>query len=424
MKHLLIISLLLFSTSAYSNICDRHPDIIKAVQNEYGKENIYHKKCEDIDISALKKVQSLIIENPFVIDDKTTFNPKELEGLTNLTNLDLPNLHIAPEKISSYAPQLKVLSLGTANLVTLPINIFDGLFNLEELYLNSLVGGALSSLDERVFSNLINLKVLTLRNNKLTQLPNKIFKGLSKLEYLDFGFQKPYGFVQTLSKDFFSDLISLRYLNMSNNLDLSFEKGVFTPMKNLKSLNLWSVRLSKNSVDQIQSEVPQAEFYYHIYDDNFSTLEHLYKTTNSKSLTVPKKNSFYSGRCFNEGDKEKPLIGGILLDSNPDQYAVVILQQPSENYPLDYADNISSEDDGRLKWLVVNNAHWGRYFYETAELNEAETKLYSNDDEYSYSIKVVGEELLVHFKLAGEIDEGIPFPPENINVFCRLKKNY
>ncbi|MES2769640.1 MAG: leucine-rich repeat protein, partial [Bdellovibrionota bacterium] len=388
--------LFLLTNTAYANLCDRNSEIIKAVQNEFGKENIYHKSCEQMVRDDLKKVKDLYIYNSSI------FSAKDLEGMTNLEELSIgPDTTMAHGGLSQYAPQLLKLALHSIESKTLPKGVLKGLTNLEELYLQD---GELTSLDEDVFSDLSKLKILNFRNNKLTELPPNIFKGLRNLELLDFAFQREYMFTQTLPKEVFSDLVSLKSLDMNNIIYLKFEAGLFSNLINLKELRLFSIVISQKDIDRIKKEAPQANIDYFMYD-HYDSFKKEFQSSVGTGITVPTTNSFYSGVCYNKGSPGEAYIGGLYLDRDPNQYAVVMLQQPSEDYPITYADEISNDQDPKLKWLIVNNSRWDRYFYSISEFKPTETNLMSNAGEYMYTIKRNQDQLLVEF-ISLETDEG------------------
>ncbi|TGG80841.1 MAG: leucine-rich repeat domain-containing protein, partial [Aphanocapsa feldmannii 288cV] len=93
------------------------------------------------------------------------------------------NLHINVQNICERMDALssngKTCNLSSKKITSLNSGDFDGLSNLQKLYLNN---NKLSGLPEDVFNGLSKLRNLRLSNNDLSSLPEDIFAGLSKLQ--------------------------------------------------------------------------------------------------------------------------------------------------------------------------------------------------------------------------------------------------
>jgi hypothetical protein len=162
------------------------------------------------------------------------------------------------------------------------------------------------------------------------------------------------------------------------------------------------------------------------YLTKYLELESRFNSSTGTGVPVPAAKSFFSGRCFSKDEQDLPLIGGIYWDNNPDQYATIIFQRPTANYPVDYGDSIRSEDDAKLRWLLMNNNSWGAYFYETAEFKPDMTSLVSNNNAYVYLIKETSAgEYLVKFANHGDFDpEEDPNNTTYVDGYCQLVKNF
>lgn len=125
--------------------------------------------------------------------DFTQYNTKEdflkdfpiIDGCLNLSNQQINDndlIHIL--RLIGVEPSLKRLDLDNNQLKTLPVDIFNGLSNLEGLSLSS---NNLTDIPVGIFNDLSSLKKLFLHSNKLKTLPVGVFNGLSNLEllYLD-----------------------------------------------------------------------------------------------------------------------------------------------------------------------------------------------------------------------------------------------
>ncbi len=112
---------------------------------------------------------------------------------------------------------------------TLPKQLFNNFCHLEELDLNSL---GLTHLDQDTFSDLTTLKSLNLSNNELKTLPAHIFKDLRNLETLDLRYNK----LLCLDTHIFDSLQELKELKLCHNLFSHIPKKLFQNLKNLELL--------------------------------------------------------------------------------------------------------------------------------------------------------------------------------------------
>ncbi|XP_023228170.1 uncharacterized protein LOC111628578 [Centruroides sculpturatus] len=216
-------------------------------------------------------------------------------NLQNLTKLDLSENHIEsfPPFVFRNLTRLEYLYLswneiknlpgdmlkGLSNLKTLyidrhkrlseiPFGFFKGLHNLREL---NAWGCSFSSLEENVFSDLINLtaidldlnqfehlsenllknnKMLTIfsfSGNKITTLPRKIFHGLSNLKYINLLNNR----LENLPQDVFLNLSSLQILILALNRLKHLPENIFYTLNNLLYLNL-----SYNNITHISGNHP------------------------------------------------------------------------------------------------------------------------------------------------------------------------
>ncbi|XP_023243473.1 slit homolog 3 protein-like, partial [Centruroides sculpturatus] len=212
----------------------------------------------------------------YIMRGNLTVLPEDLfYNLHKLTQLDLSD-----NKIQSIHPlvfrnliKLDILSLNliisdNRKLSEIPSGFFKKLHNLTVF---SALGCSLSSLEDDVFSDLINLKYVglsfnriehlppnLLRNNKrLTQfscsynkistLPARIFHGLSELRELDLAKNR----LENLSEDVFRNLSSLQKLDLSENRLKFLPENIFLSLSNLTRLDL-----SKNNLTKLTGERP------------------------------------------------------------------------------------------------------------------------------------------------------------------------
>ncbi|XP_067130980.1 insulin-like growth factor-binding protein complex acid labile subunit [Centruroides vittatus] len=229
----------------------------------------------------------------YITSGKLKVLPEDLfYNLYNLTKLDLTNNEIESIHllVFRHLVRLEYLDLKLNRIKDLPSDMLKGLSNLRifsiygnrrlskipsELFkkLHNLTkfdarGCSFSSLEEDVFSDLINLKFLDLdsnrighlspnllRNNKLLTrftcwrneiltLPTGIFRGLSELQLLNLKGNR----LGNLPEDVFQNLSSLQILDLSQNrlTFLTFLQGnIFLPLTNLTYLSLSENKLTK-----------------------------------------------------------------------------------------------------------------------------------------------------------------------------------
>ena len=158
-------------------------------------------------------------------------NTSDLESVTGTLNLGNKGLTAAPSGTFDGLTNLEKLYLSLNGLEELPADLFDGLDNLEHLDLNY---NRLEELPAGLFDGLDNLERLELAENSLGELPADIFDGLSKLEVL-------YLFANDLSAlpdGVFDDLDNLRFLLLRHNDLRELPADLFDDLDNLEHLSL------------------------------------------------------------------------------------------------------------------------------------------------------------------------------------------
>ncbi len=139
--------------------------------------------------------------------------PKDVfEGLGNLQRLYLfLDLTALPEDVFDGLTSLQILALGGTNQIReLHKEVFDGLTSLTDLRLHN---NQLTALPEDVFDGLSSLENLVLSTNPITALPEDLFDGLTNLDRLIFTNNK----LNALPDGIFQDLGDLETLYMGNN---------------------------------------------------------------------------------------------------------------------------------------------------------------------------------------------------------------
>lgn len=157
------------------------------------------------------------------------------EGLDNLEELYLNGNNIVT--FVPNFPHLKILHLEHNNITTLTKDIFMPLGELEELHLHY---NDLEQISVGVFQNLTNLKLLNLSYNGIKALNNGELSNLKKLEILDLSYNE---IVKVENESVFFSLRNLNNLYLDNNhlKKLDFKKLV----RNLPSLKYVGISLNK-----------------------------------------------------------------------------------------------------------------------------------------------------------------------------------
>ncbi|XP_023213717.1 carboxypeptidase N subunit 2-like [Centruroides sculpturatus] len=232
----------------------------------------------------------------YITDGKLNVLPEDLfYNLHKLTKLGLTynNIKSIHPLVFRNLTKLEHLDLGMNQIKDLPGDTLKGLFNLRTFYiygnrrLSQIPSGffkkmhnltefragscSFSSLEEDVFSDLINLKILNLDYNQIEHLPSNllknnklltefpcsynkiltlpigIFDGLSELQWLNLKKNR----LENLLEDIFQNLSSLKGLDLSKNRLTSLHENIFLPLTRLTLLDL-----SENNLTKIIGEHP------------------------------------------------------------------------------------------------------------------------------------------------------------------------
>ena len=134
------------------------------------------------------------------------------DGLGNLQKLYLfLDLTALPEDVFDGLSSLQILALGGTNQIReLHKDVFDGLSSLTDLRLHN---NQLSELDEDIFDGLGSLENIVLSTNPITALPEDLFDGLTNLDRLIFTNNN----LSALPDGIFQDLGDLETLYLANN---------------------------------------------------------------------------------------------------------------------------------------------------------------------------------------------------------------
>ncbi|XP_061902917.1 reticulon-4 receptor-like 1 [Entelurus aequoreus] len=139
--------------------------------------------------------------------------PSTFHGFRRLEELDLgDNRHLGAIDADTFRGlgRLSALHLYRCGLLSLPFAIFEGLHNLQYLYLQE---NHLEFLEDDLFIDLLNLSHLFLHGNKLWSLHQNTFRGLGALDRLLLHQNR----IQWVDRQAFHDLRRLTTLYLFNN---------------------------------------------------------------------------------------------------------------------------------------------------------------------------------------------------------------
>uniref|UniRef100_A0A1I8BVJ3 LRRCT domain-containing protein n=1 Tax=Meloidogyne hapla TaxID=6305 RepID=A0A1I8BVJ3_MELHA len=186
--------------------------------------------------------------------------PDIFRALFSLNNTKIDHLHVWNSLINILPKDMfSKIKLDKLTIVDSSVGIIrkDAFSNVENnLKELSLRNNIIKTIDEKIFLNLTSLKLLDLSGNKLSQLKHVHFSKLVNLETLLLDYNQ----INSFDYDIFNSLTKLRTLSISNNRLTKITKDVFKNLQNLESLNL------------------QNNFIESIDDDSFSyllSLKHL-----------------------------------------------------------------------------------------------------------------------------------------------------
>ncbi|XP_033755716.1 uncharacterized protein LOC117338471 [Pecten maximus] len=153
-------------------------------------------------------------------------------GLKTLTNLKLNDnfLDNVPKNLPS---TLAILYLNGNRISSLPDDIFRDLTSLQTLYLGANI---IVTLYQSSFSGLINLKILHLVQNKIGTLPGRVFQPLTRLVSLELNENNIKSIPDQSS--LFESLNALQYLNLADNALVTMLNSLFNQLPSLQHFHL------------------------------------------------------------------------------------------------------------------------------------------------------------------------------------------
>jgi len=131
---------------------------------------------------------------------------------------------------------LNVLSLAFNGISEFPVGAWNGLPNLQSLYL---YGNNIGNLEEDSFPELGQLTQLDISENPIEAIEDGAFRGLQNLTSLYMAFCG----LRQLNSNSFEDLENVNFIDLEFNNIEELPHGVFMPMQNLNYVGLFNNRL-------------------------------------------------------------------------------------------------------------------------------------------------------------------------------------
>ncbi len=239
---------LVLTRDGAGNVCGRTEQVREAIVDAVA----IVAACTAVTEAHLSRINFLRLAEKNI----TRLKSRDFEGLTSLRILDLGSNELIelPADILLGLTALNSLHLQYNQFRSLPETVFTGRTALREL---SLYGNQLGSLPDGVFSDLSSLRRLNLTNNRLFSMPRGIFSSLMSLEVLSLGRNS----FRSLPADLFSGLTALQELDLGDGRLSSLPGTVFMGLTALEDLNLYRNQLS-SLPDGIFSGLTELESLY------------------------------------------------------------------------------------------------------------------------------------------------------------------
>lgn len=239
--------------------------------------NLSHNRISTLkfsDLEGLENLDSLDLTFNLFHDWKdihsSTFLPTKVLQYLDFSNNPLRSIPKYSNHL--YIESLIILRLTNCSMKTIPVNVFNRLTNLRELYLSDnpittinetfqldnlrvldMTGCRLNYIDENVFASLVNLEILELRNNvhlkkftcnseylmyldmsectSLERVPSGYLPRLARLDLSG-------NFLKTIPANSFKNFINLQVLNLSTNAITYIHESAFQSLIEVISIDL------------------------------------------------------------------------------------------------------------------------------------------------------------------------------------------
>ncbi len=171
----------------------------------------------------------------------------------NVTILQLPNnknIEYLPQGVSAAFPNLRVIDAYGCAIKS--ISKLNGLAKVTQIHLQR---NQIEAIDENSFDDTVHLLELTLDENKLVDLPSKVFGALENLDSLRLKNNQ----LRSLDADLFKHTKKIALLHLTDNKLKTLPSGIFDGLTELRQL--W---LNGNEIEDLPP---------HIFDDCSSLVD-------------------------------------------------------------------------------------------------------------------------------------------------------
>lgn len=195
-------------------------------------------------LEALSILSKLCIIGIKFYNNFDAFDFYRFESMPGLQTLSLYNNNFTSVDQFPVLVNLTMLALQNNQISNLQNGTFSNLRSLNLLYLTR---NRLTTLSSNVFEGLSNLTTLYLNFNFIEDLPETIFTPLANLETLGLWGNQ----IKTINRHYFGNLNSIRYIDLDDNVINAFERSVFDEAENLQTLNFWNNLCASGSFSNI-----------------------------------------------------------------------------------------------------------------------------------------------------------------------------
>lgn len=173
-----------------------------------------------------------------------------------------------PNGLADKFPNVVALTAAKINLKVIQLGNFEGLKNLEFLYLQI---NRIEDIANRTFSGVQKLKVLYLNDNLLKRISKEAFEGLSELDTLYLHQNQ----IEFIHLEAFTTNSRLKVVTMNNNPIFRFDVAAFIKLVPSSVINLNEFKAIKNQSEKFRFEIKSLKNLNNALEDernNFSII--------------------------------------------------------------------------------------------------------------------------------------------------------
>lgn len=179
---------------------------------------------------------------------------------------------------------ITVIKLGNNNIETIQPGAFNGLYSLEELYLQN---NEIKVIARGVLNSLVNLQTLDISGNLVQEIEEHSFHGLKKMEEIILNSNR----LKHLSQTIFASQKQMKYIDLSRNEFKVLPKMIFSNLTKLdtlllndnhlqvidvetlnRSTNIKCIELSRNNITELNFPLP---FWFEIINLGYNMINQI-----------------------------------------------------------------------------------------------------------------------------------------------------